>query len=144
MKNTSKLKGDYGHWVTSDFNPDDYFGFIYLITNNINNKSYVGRKQFQSLRRLKPLKGRKNKRHVYKTSNWRSYTSSSAGVNSDITKLGISNFTFSILRLCKNKSQLAYYEAFYMFEYDVLTACDSSGRLFYNQQIPAVPCPPKF
>jgi len=135
----------FGHWlVPHDFDPDDYVGYIYIIKNNINNKQYVGRKQFKSLRRLKPLKGRVNKRHRYSDSDWRGYCGSSKSLLNDINNSGWGNFTFTIIQLCKNKSQMSYFEAYYMFQYEVLTKCNSKGeRMFYNQNIPKVPCPPK-
>ena len=128
-----------GHWSNPfQFDPEDYFGFIYLITNNINNKRYVGRKQFKSYFKRPPLKGRKNKRHCSKDSDWRCYCSSSQHVLDDIDTYGKCNFKFEIIHLCQNKSQLAYYEPFYMYKFNVLTERDKFGnRTFYNMQIPA-------
>jgi len=54
-----------GHWCTTcsiDLNALPY-GFIYVITNLTNNKKYIGKKQMKSVKKLKPLKGKKNKRH---------------------------------------------------------------------------------
>ena len=41
---------DLGHWnsLIEDFNPGEWFGFVYRITNNTTDMSYIGRKQFFS------------------------------------------------------------------------------------------------
>ena len=44
----------------------DYYGFVYRITNLVNEYDYVGRKYFKTVRKLKPLIGKKNKRHKIK------------------------------------------------------------------------------
>jgi len=56
---------DLGHWTTNEaFNNDILpYGFIYIITNTLTGKKYIGKKQIKSVKKLKPLKGRKNKRH---------------------------------------------------------------------------------
>lgn len=35
----------HGHWTNlpDDFNPDDWFGFIYLITHNETGRKYIGK-----------------------------------------------------------------------------------------------------
>ena len=55
------------------FNIEDYYGFVYKITNTENNKFYIGKKIFQNTRKLPPLKGQKRKRTVIKESNWKTY-----------------------------------------------------------------------
>ena len=136
-----------GHWCNSlvgDFDPDDWFGYIYEIVCTINNRRYVGKKQFRFLRKKKPLKGRVNKRHSYVDSDWRLYTSSSKHVHNLIDSCGLCNFTFTIIKLCDNKSQLSYYETYFMIHKEVMTLRDASGELVYlNKQIPAVKCIPK-
>jgi hypothetical protein len=46
--------------------PDEYEGFVYLITNKTNNKKYVGKKLAKFKTTKPPLKGKKNKRRGYK------------------------------------------------------------------------------
>lgn len=113
---------DLGHWKTNleiDGSKLPY-GFIYIITNTVNGKRYIGKKQIKSVKKLKPLKGRKNKRHFDIETDWKTYTSSSNDLNADIEKYGKNNFTFEIIQLCESKFELAYYEAKKQFELDVL------------------------
>lgn len=120
---------DFGHWVNCTGMDVDTvpFGFLYRITNTINGKKYIGKKQMKTVKKLKPLKGKKNKRHFDVETDWKTYTSSSSDVNSDIVKYGKDTFTFEILRWCSNKSELAYYEAKLQFEENVLLRED-----YYN------------
>lgn len=113
---------DLGHWTTQlqiDENNLPY-GFIYFITNTVDGKRYIGKKQMKTIKKLKPLKGRKNKRHFEVETDWKEYTSSSNEVNEDIKRLGKDKFNFEIIRLCQSKFELAYYEAKMQFDNDVL------------------------
>jgi hypothetical protein len=118
---------DLGHWQTELEIPAEPFGFIYVITNTVNNKKYIGKKQIITKKKLKPLKGKKNKRIVSAETDWRTYTSSSAELNKDIELLGKQNFTFKIIKFCFSKSELAYYEAKEQFDKEVLLKED-----YYN------------
>lgn len=111
-----------GHWQTKlliEYSNLPY-GFIYIITNVITGKKYIGKKQMKSIKKMAPLKGNKNKRHKEVETDWKEYTSSSNDVNEDIQKYGKDKFTFEIIRLCDSKFELAYYEAKLQFENDVL------------------------
>jgi hypothetical protein len=103
---------DTGHWILKEDIVLDVeaFGFIYEITNNINNKKYIGKKQCQTKYKRKPLKGKKNKRIEIKETDWKTYTSSSVELNNDIIKFGKENFVFKIIRICGSKWELAYFE----------------------------------
>lgn len=127
-----------GHWRSEyEFSHEDYLGFVYSIVNTKTNMEYVGRKQFYSKIKLPPLKGRRNKRHVQKETAWREYTGSCVKLNEDIAHHGIEHFTFTILKLCKYKSEIQYWES-----YLILTR----GTLLdgYNGQVPKISCKPKF
>jgi hypothetical protein len=119
---------DLGHWTTNLSSvPDDAYGFIYLITNNTTNKKYIGKKQILSKRKLKPLKGKINKRSKIVQTDWKTYTSSSFDVQNDIKTYGKDKFSFEILRFCYSKSEMAYYEAKEQFATDALLSED-----YYN------------
>lgn len=120
---------DLGHWHTSIIIEEGKqpYGFIYLITNITNNKKYIGKKQCLTTLKRSPLKGKKNKRHYIKETDWKTYTSSSRELNNDIELLGKDNFTFEILRWCDSKWELSYFEAKLQFELGVLLHDD-----YYN------------
>ena len=108
--------------------PENFFGFIYVITNTATGKKYIGKKQAQKIAKLPPLKGKTRKRHVVKETDWKTYTSSSDKVNHDLIEYGKDKFLFEIVRFCNSKSELAYYEAKLQFDNDVLLNEDK----FYN------------
>jgi len=111
---------DTGIWEVCKPIPEDTFGFIYEITNLINNRKYIGKKQMVRKIRRKPLKGKKRKRIDYIESDWKTYTGSSDVLNEDIKNLGMNNFKFNILKFCNSKFELSYFEAKIQFEKDVL------------------------
>lgn len=120
---------DIGHWILDKdvvITPE-VFGFIYEITNTTTNKKYIGKKQCISKKKLNPLKGKKNKRISITESDWKTYTSSSNELNADIIKLGKDKFIFKIIKTCCSKSELAYFEAKYQFDNNVLLRED-----YYN------------
>lgn len=120
---------DLGHWIlTEGVSVDmDTFGFIYEITNTVNGKKYIGKKQCKSKLKRKPLKGKKNKRIEIKESDWKAYTSSSNDLNADIIKYGKDKFIFKILRKCNSKWELAYFEIKQQLDNDVILRDD-----YYN------------
>lgn len=100
--------------------PDEYEGFVYLITNLTNNKKYVGKKLAKFKTTKPPLKGKKNKRRGYKESDWRDYWGSSDRLNEDVATLGTDKFKREILYFCKSRAELSYLEAREQFERRVL------------------------
>jgi hypothetical protein len=108
-------------------NENDY-GFVYQITNLINNKTYIGKKLFW-FKKIKILKG-KRKRYLAE-SDWKTYYGSSKFLLEEIEKFGKDNFKREILKLCKSKGECSYYEAKYQFDKDVLLNPD----LYYNDWI---------
>ena len=130
---------DLGHWeFPESFNPDDWFGFVYRVTNLNNGKQYIGRKQFNNYTRRK-VANRKNRKKVITESNWREYTTSSKKLNEDIEKLGKNNFKFEIIELCKTKGELTFREVETQWEEKVLSATLPDGSpKFYNGNIGAV------
>jgi hypothetical protein len=130
---------DYGHWHCDlDFEVDDYFGFVYRVTDLVNNKQYLGRKQFHHHTRKK-VKGRKNRKRVIKEGKWREYTTSSRQINDLIAEHGLDRFKFEIIELCKTKGELSYREAQLQWEEKVLEATFEDGTpKYYNGQIGAI------
>ena len=99
----------YGHWLCEEFNLEDYFGFVYRITNTINDRQYIGKKQLFFTERRK-VKGRKNRKVIKKESDWKKYTGSNNELNEEIRQKGGELFTYEILRLCRTKTELGYFE----------------------------------
>lgn len=100
--------------------PDEYEGFVYLITNLTNNRKYIGKKLAKFKTTKPPLKGKKNKRRGFKESDWRSYWGSSDKLNEDVQALGTQNFTREILYLCRGRGEMSYIEAREQFDRRVL------------------------
>lgn len=105
--------------------PEGYIGYIYLITNNLSGKFYVGKKSFVFRKKTKiSKKARKGTRKrvniSYVDSGWKEYWGSSKELLEDIEKLGKENFTREILMFCENKSQLNYWETHFQFSKEVL------------------------
>jgi len=100
--------------------PDEYEGFVYLITNKTNNKKYIGKKLAKFKTTKPPLKGKKNKRRGYKESDWKDYWGSSDKLQADVDALGPQNFTREILYLCTGRGEMSYLEAREQFDRRVL------------------------
>ena len=116
------------------------FGYIYRITNLINGKEYIGKKQLESKTNVKLGKKEKaalptqrgrtpSKKLVVKESNWKEYWGSCKPLLEDIKKLGPEKFKREILMLCYNKKMLTYWEVSYQIKEDVLL------RDTYNETI---------
>ena len=114
---------------------DDNLGFAYIITNTKNNKLYIGKKGLMSKRRLPPLKGAKRKRIKIVETDWKTYCGSSEEVKLLVEENGISLFHREIIRLCKTKGELNYYEAKLQFETDCLLKPDEYYNAFIGCKI---------
>ena len=114
------------------FNTEDVktnVAFVYLITNTINNRKYIGKKIFFNTNRVKQL-NRKNRRTIVKNSDWQRYYGSSKLLLADIKEFGKDKFTRKILHLCKKKSLATYHEAREQFKRGCLESND-----YYNEWI---------
>lgn len=107
--------------------PDNAYGYVYLITNNLTGRKYIGKKLFW-FRKTKVVKGKKKRLKV--ESDWREYWSSSDEVKSDVKTIGEINFTREILHICQNKGTCNYLEAKEQMLRGVL-----ESDLYYNAQI---------
>ena len=133
------MTNDYGHWkFPSEFDPDDWFGFIYRIVHKPTGKHYVGKKQFHAYTRKK-IKGRKNRKRVIRESKWRTYTGSSKHLNSDIEDFGMDQFSFTIESLHETRGSLFYAEVEKQVTENVLReTLDNGERKYYNGHIGSV------
>lgn len=104
---------------------DDYYGFVYVITNLTNGRMYVGRKYFFKKRKKKITE-----------SNWKEYYGSSEELLADIERLGLHCFRREIISLHPTKGDVNYFETKELFSRNVLEEKNEQGeRLYYNRNI---------
>jgi hypothetical protein len=118
-------------WIYQDkpfLDPLDNWGFVYIIEDTINNKKYIGKKQFW-FKKYKTVKGKK--KGYLAESDWQTYFGSNDKLNEEISTNGNEHFKRTILKLCGSKSECSYWEAKYQFEFDVILKPDE----YYNQWI---------
>ena len=127
----------YGHWIFNvEFELQDWFGFIYKITELDTNREYIGKKQFFNINR-KIVKGKKNRKTVISESNWRVYTGSSVHLNLQISEKGKDNYQFEILSLHQTKGSLHYAEVEYQITNNVLREVLDDGvtKRYFNRAV---------
>lgn len=100
--------------------PEDYHGFVYIITELDTGKMYVGKKFFWKPKTLPITKTRKRRVKTRAESDWRTYYGSSKEVQTLIESKGADKFKREILHLCKTKGECSYLEAKEQFERGVL------------------------
>ena len=116
--------------------PEDCVGFVYLITNNLNGRMYVGKKLAKfaktTYKTVKLKNGNKKKKKIRSKidSDWQEYYGSSTELTEDINTQGPDKFTRQILYYCKSKAECSYIEAREQFSRRVLESND-----YYNGQI---------
>lgn len=106
---------------------EDYIGFVYSITNLEDDRIYIGKKLLK-FKRTKKVKGKKKK--VLIDSDWKKYWGSNKLLIEDVKDLGEDKFRRVILRLCKTKGEMSYYESKLQFELGVL-----ESDKYYNESI---------
>jgi hypothetical protein len=116
--------------------PEDCVGFVYLITNNVTGRKYIGKKLAKfsktSYKVVKLKNGNKKRKKIKSKidSDWQLYYGSNDQLNKDILALGADNFTREILFYCRSKAECSYIEAREQFNHRVLESDD-----YYNGQI---------
>jgi hypothetical protein len=123
------------HWRGKKPDPENYFGFVYEITNNLTGRKYIGRKVYwtKNTARKIVVKDMDNKGWCWdhwKQSDWKRYISSSKDLKADIYEHGMENFTFKILSQWKSSSALRYIECKTQWQRKVLETDD-----YYNNWI---------
>ena len=86
---------------------NDYYGFIYITTNNVNGKKYIGQKKYYG--------------------NHEVYIGSGVALKNAINKYGKENFTREIIENCKSKEDLDSREKYWIKYYNATESED-----FYN------------
>jgi hypothetical protein len=121
---------------TVDELPEDCVGFVYIITNTISGRKYIGKKLAKfsktTYKTVKLKNGNKKKKKIRGKidSDWRDYYGSNQELQADVQKLGAENFTREILFYCKSKAECSYIEAREQFTHKVLESKD-----YYNGHI---------
>jgi hypothetical protein len=116
--------------------PDDCVGFVYLITNTITGRKYIGKKLAKfsktTYKTVKLKNGNKKKKKIRSKidSDWQEYYGSSPNLTKDIDTLGKDKFTREILYYCKSKAETSYVEAREQFDRKVLESDE-----YYNGHI---------
>tara|TARA_R100001082_G_scaffold100790_1_gene70059 strand:- start:71 stop:529 length:459 start_codon:yes stop_codon:yes gene_type:complete len=119
-----------GSTFTSD-DINDFFGFVYCITNTNSGRKYIGRKYFFQHR---TPKGKKRK--VKSESDWKKYYGSCPELKEDIKLYGKEQFKREILSIHKAKGMVNFEETRQLFINNVLTEAMSDGiPAYYNSNI---------
>ena len=106
--------------------PDDCVGFVYCITDTINNKRYIGKKlaKFKKTKQktvtLKSGGKKKKKITEYVDSDWREYFGSNNEIKKMIEEIGSAHLFREILIFCSTTGEMSYIESKYQFQYDVI------------------------
>ena len=116
--------------------PESCVAFVYLITNTITGRKYIGKKLAKfsktSVKTVKLKNGTTKKKKIRSKidSDWKEYYGSSEELSRDVATLGADKFTREILYYCKSKAESSYVEAREQFARKVLETTD-----YYNGHI---------
>ena len=116
--------------------PEECVGFVYIITNTVSGRMYVGKKlaRFKTTRyKMHTQKNGKKKRKKIRgavASDWQEYYGSSDQLNRDVALLGRDQFQREILYYCRSKAECNYIEAREQFTRKVLESAQ-----YYNGHI---------
>jgi hypothetical protein len=116
--------------------PTDCVGFVYIITNTVSGRMYVGKKLARFKTTRYKMHTQKNGKKVRKkirgavASDWQDYYGSSDQLNRDVESLGKDKFRREILYYCRSKAECNYIEAREQFARKVL-----ESDQYYNGHI---------
>jgi len=116
--------------------PEDCIGYVYLITNTVSGRMYIGKKLAKfsktTYKTVKLKNGTKKRKKIRGKveSDWQDYYGSSDALNADVALLGKDKFKREILYYCKSKAECSYVEAREQFNRKVLESTD-----YYNGHI---------
>ena len=111
-------------------------GFVYLITNTVSGRMYIGKKLAKfsktTYKVVKLKNGTKKKKKIRSKidSDWHTYYGSSEELLKDVAQLGQENFRREVLYYCKSRAETSYIEAREQFTRRVL-----ESDQYYNGQI---------
>ena len=116
--------------------PEDCVGFVYIITNTISGRMYVGKKLARFKTTRYKMHTQKNGKKVRKkirgavASDWQEYYGSSDQLNRDVETLGRDQFQREVLYYFRSKAECNYIEAREQFARKVL-----ESDQYYNGHI---------
>ena len=116
------FQGEVFNPTEADLDPKKVYSFVYLITNTVTGRWYVGKKLFW-FSGWKKVKGKRKRIKVQ--SDWRTYYGSNVALAADVKSLGEDKFTREILTLCASKSEASYLEAKQQILRDAILTKDS-------------------
>jgi hypothetical protein len=110
-----------------NFDITKYYGYVYMTSHFKTGRQYIGKKAFQHTTNKKlgkkelaeiPIgRGRRpSKKQVITESDWKTYY----GSNTEVKSLPKNELTRVVMKLCKTKKELTYWETKYLFTYNVL------------------------
>ena len=116
--------------------PEECVGFVYIITNTVSGRMYVGKKLARFKTTRYKMHTQKNGKKIRKkirgavASDWQEYYGSSDQLNRDVETLGRDQFQREILYYCRSKAECNYIEAREQFTRKVL-----ESDQYYNGHI---------
>lgn len=116
--------------------PEQCVGFVYIITNTVSGRMYVGKKLARFKTTRYKMHTQKNGKKIRKkirgavASDWQEYYGSSDQLNRDVESIGRNRFQREILYYCRSKAECNYIEAREQFARKVL-----ESDQYYNGHI---------